>query len=276
MSIPKTNVRGLQNVRTHSGKVDQIMEKKASQQKGKYLYAVIEGTDNRTYGEIGINSGLVYLIPNGRISAVVSDVPNQKLRPERRQLAAHQEVLKRLMEECTPLPMSFGIIAEGSKAVQKILTRNQKEFIKELHRVNGKVEMGLRVTLDVPNIFDYFVSTHPELRSARDRFFGSKREPSQEDKIELGRMFGRMLNEDRETHTEKVEEVLSRYCSEIKRNLCRKEADVMNLACLVERKAGKQFEEGILEAANLFDNNFAFDFNGPWAPHNFVEIDLEF
>jgi hypothetical protein len=49
----------------------------------------------------------------------------------------------------------------------------------------------------------------------------------------------------------------------------------MNLACLVERPAMPQFESRVFEAAQQFDNNFAFDYNGPWAPHNFVEIDLK-
>jgi hypothetical protein len=51
----------------------------------------------------------------------------------------------------------------------------------------------------------------------------------------------------------------------------------MSLACLVGRGAGAQaaFEAGVFAAAKLFDNNFAFDYNGPWAPHNFVELDLQ-
>ncbi len=36
----------------------------------------------------------------------------------------------------------------------------------------------------------------------------------------------------------------------------------------------KDFEAGVIEAARSFDNHFAFDFNGPWPPHNFVEIEL--
>jgi hypothetical protein len=48
----------------------------------------------------------------------------------------------------------------------------------------------------------------------------------------------------------------------------------MSLACLVGRNSQGDFEARILEAARLFDNNFAFDYNGPWAPHNFVEVDL--
>ena len=164
------------------------------------------------------------------------------------------------------LPMAFGIIADGPKAIQKILSRNHEAFLKQLQRVAGMVEMGLRVSWDVPNIFEYFVNTHKDLRSARDRFLGPYQNPSQEDKIELGRLFDHLLNEDRETFTEKVEEILSGYCREIKRNKCRNESEVMSLACLVERPTQARFEEGVFEAAKLFDNNYSFDYNGPGPP----------
>ena len=251
------------------------MAVQASKKTGRYLYAVVAGHAERSYGTYGIDDSIIYSIPGGEVTAVVSDVPNGKLRPERRHLAAHQAVLKRLMEESTPLPMSFGIIADGPETIKKILTDNQPEFVEQLDRVSGKVEMGLRVTWDVPNIFEYFVSTHPELRAARDRYFGTHREPTQDDKIELGRMFDRTLNEDRESYADDVEDALSRCCFEIKRNKCRTEREVLNLACLVGRDAEARFEEGVLEAANLFDNNFSFDYNGPWAPHNFVDMELK-
>jgi hypothetical protein len=251
------------------------MARQTKLRSGKYLYAVAEGVDGRIYSNFGIEGGLVYTISNGQVSAVVSDVPNQNIRPERRYLATHQEVLKRLMEEQTILPISFGIIADGSKAIKKILSSNQEAFLGQLRRVAGKVEMGLRVTWDVPNIFEYFVNTHPELRAARSRLFGAHREPTQEEKIELGRMFVHILSEDRDFYAEKVEGTLARHCFELKRNKCRNEREVLNLACLVGRDRQGEFEAAVFEAASLFDNNFSFDYNGPWAPHNFVEMGLQ-
>ena len=242
---------------------------------GTYIYAVIADAQGRTYGDVGIDGRMVYSIPAGRVAAVVSDLPSGVIRPERSRLAAHQEVLKKLMAEATPLPMSFGILADSPGAVRKMLSRNQQALLEQLRRVAGKVEMGLRVAWDVPNIFEYFVDTHPELKLVRDRLLGSHHEPTQEQKIEVGRMFDRLLNEDREAYADKVEEILAPHCSEIERNKCRNEREVMNLACLVERAAMPQFESDVFEAAQQFDNNFAFDYNGPWAPHNFVEIDLE-
>ncbi len=242
---------------------------------GKYLYAVIPAREQREYGEIGIDGARVYLIADEHIAAVVSDFSAGKIRPERRHIAAHQAVLKQLMQAVTPLPISFGVIAEGDKEIRRILSLNRTALAKQIKRVHGKVEMGVRVIWDVPNIFEYLVNTHAELRVARDQFLGGQRAPSQEDKIEVGRFFERLLQYDRDEHTQNVEESLKSCCAEIKRGTLRSEKDVMNLACLVERHSvEKAFETAICAAAQKFDNNYTFDFNGPWAPHNFAEVEL--
>ena len=242
---------------------------------GKYLYAVIPAAGDRGYGDIGIDGGEVYLIVDKEVAAVVSNFSDKKIRPERRHIAAHQAVLKRIMEEETPLPITFGVIADGEKALKRILSLNRNSFAEQLRRVHGKVEMGLRVAWDVPNIFEYFVNTHADIRAARDQFLGKSHAPTQEDKIEVGRLFDRVLQEDREELTDKVDAILLPACFEIKRNVTRTEREVMNLACLVGREAvDKDFEAAIFEAARGFDNNFSFDFNGPWAPHNFVDVEL--
>jgi hypothetical protein len=256
------------------GKGATVMQEKAGSRKGKYLYAILADSQDRNFGEIGIEDSTVRGFSNGQVAAVVSDLGNTKIRPERRHLAAHQRVIKHLMEKYTPLPITFGVIANSQKDVKRILEDYENIFVKQLDRVANTVEMGLRVSWDVPNIFEYFITTHHELRTARDQLLGRYHEPSQEDKIEVGRLFEQILTEDRELHSEQVEEILMPHCLEIKRALPKNEKEVMNLACLVKRNAQEEFETSIFEAARLFDNNFSFDYNGPWAPHNFVNINL--
>ena len=252
------------------------MARHGSTKQKQYLYAIITPASNGwDFGAIGLDGGAVSSITNGGVSAVVSGVP-EKIRPERRQLAAHQEVLKHLMAETNAiLPVAFGVVADGPEAIRRILSRNQKPILEQLRRVAGRMEMGLRVSWDVPNIFEYFVHTHPELRVARDHFFGGHREPTQEDKIEIGRLFDRLLEEDREAHTERVVEILTPSCVEITRLKLRTEREAVNLACLVGRDGQERFEAAVFEAAKLFDDSYAFDYNGPWAPHNFVDVKLD-
>lgn len=240
-----------------------------------YLYAIIGVVEPLSYPGLGIDGSDVYSIVEGRVAAVVSGGVNSRVRPQRSNLAAHQAVLKSLMSLTTPLPTAFGTIADNPAAIRKLLIRHQRPIAEQLRRVANKVEMGLRVAWDVPNIFEYFVNVHSELRLARDRIAGARHEVRQDEKIEIGRMFERLLEEDRQGHFQRVERLLTGTCFEIKANPCRREEDVMNLACLVARDAQKDFEACVFEAAKLFDNNFVFDYSGPWAPHNFVELDLE-
>jgi hypothetical protein len=240
-----------------------------------YLYAIVATEEPLAYPSLGVEGGDVYTIVDGGIAAVVSRLTRAKIRPERANLKAHQAVLNRLIADTTPLPMAFGTIANSPQAIHKILARNRRAFAEQLARVADKVEMGLRVTWDVPNIFEYLVNTHTELRMARDRLMSARHEFTQEEKIELGRMFDRLLNDDRENHVSKVEHILSPLCAEFKANQCRNENEVVNLACLVKRDAQETFSASVFAAAKLFDNNFSFDYSGPWAPHNFVDLDLE-
>jgi len=244
--------------------------------RGRYLYAIVDGAANgHTFDYLGLDGLRVYTISEDQFAAIVSDLPNQKIRPERRRLAAHHDVLRRLMASHTVLPIAFGVVADGPEAVQRILKINREAFAEQLDRVRGRREMGLRVTWDVANIFEYMVGIHEELRSLRDRIFRGGRTPSQDDKINLGRAFDRLLNASREIHLERISEALRSHVVEIQANPPRSEREVLNLACLVEHDHLHAFEQGVLEVARRFDNNFAFDINGPWPAHNFVEISLQ-
>lgn len=243
--------------------------------RGRYVYALIRAAEARPqYDSIGIDGATVYSICNGHLAAVVSDVPNRTIRPERRYLTAHHQVLQRLMEETTLLPARFGTIADGCEELHTLLSRNRTAFLRQLQRLAGTVEMGLKVFWEVPNIFAYFVSTHRELGALRNRVFHDGRDPSVDEKIELGALFERLLREDRASHTEKVVQALGSRCLEIQESDPRSAREVMNLACLVDRQSQQKFGEGVFEAAKLFDNNYAFDFGGPWPPHNFAEVDV--
>ena len=199
-----------------------------------------------------------------------------RIRPERRNLGAHHNVLKTLMSRSfVPLPMSFGVVGDNPAAVRRLLARNQAAILDQLRRVAGKAEMGLRVKWEVANIFEYFVDTHDELRSLRDRILGGGRMPTHEEKIEIGSSFDRMRTQDRTHFTDAVTSFLSPVCSELKVNKCKDECEVMNLACLVPAERQAAFSRAVFEAARLFDDRYSFDFSGPWAPHNFVSLDLD-
>jgi len=111
-------------------------------------------------------------------------------------LAAHQGRGSKVSDgrQQPRLPMALGTIAashEGHPA--GILGAESGRLLRSsFQRVAGKVEMGLRVAWDVPNIFEYFVNPrHAETAlGAVTRLLARPPTSSpREEKIELGRMF---------------------------------------------------------------------------------------
>lgn len=241
---------------------------------GLYLYAVVNSEGVRNYGNLGIEKREVYSIDRGAVAAIVSDISPKKLRPRRQNLAAHHQVLKRLLEEHSVLPVSFGIVAKTPEEIQELLERNSETFTLQLGRVAGKREMGLRVTWEVNNIFEYMVNRHPLLKSMRDELFAADRSPIPEKKISLGNAFEKILDTERNSAQRAVQSLLKGICFETMPLKVRSEYEVMNLACLVEDLS--EFERGIEEVVAFFEDPFLFDYNGPWAPHNFVDLKIEF
>jgi len=248
---------------------------RATTAQGRYLYAIIDAEEtDRLDGITGLDGAPVHPIVEGGSAVVVSEATARKIRPERRKLAAHSDVLKRLMVDHAVLPMAFGLVADDDEDVRRLLRLNREAFDAQLLRVGRRVEMGVRLSWDVPNIFEHILGAHPELGALRDQLFRGGRQPSQDEKIELGRRFDRTVEQDREACVDRVLGVLSDRCVEVAPNRPRNEREVMNLACLVDRDRLPAFEAGVYEAARLFDDRYAFDFNGPWPPYNFVDIEL--
>ena len=242
---------------------------------GKYIYGFMRNGAKPTFTMPGIDGKPIFTISDNGVAAVVSDEPDGKLRPERKHLSAHHGVIKEAMKTSTILPLSFGVVADNEASIKKILNLNHDSFVSQLKRLEGKVEMGLKINWDAENIFEFMVRKHRTLELFRDNIFLKPTGATQEEKLELGRMFETILNEDRETHLASVQDILKDYCCEIKINKPKDEKTILKLACLVEKTKLEQFEKGVFEAAKEFDDNYAFDFNGPWAPHNFVDTKLK-
>ena len=240
-----------------------------------YLYAVINGKENKNYGPIGILGKDVYTIYQGDMAAVVSRLKSQRLRPERRHMSAHHKVLTTLVAEQTPMPVAFGMIAQNPTALKKVLSDKQEILKQAYERVRGRLEMVLRVRLETENVYEYFVDHYPDLMAARDQVYGGVGEPGRKDRLELGHFFDEMLSEKRDTLAETVEQSLSETCVEITKNKCRDERDMMDLSCLVDRGTEDQFKSAVMTVEQNFDSEFAFDLKGPWVPHSFVDLQLD-
>jgi hypothetical protein len=240
---------------------------------GWYLYGITVA-DPISYSRDGVGGAAVELIVEGPLAAVVSRLGAGKVRPQRANLAAHHHVLGDLAEGRPVLPAVFGTVSGSDAELRRVLRQNQVEFTRLLHRLRDKVEMGLKVYWDLPNVFEYFVATHQELEAMRDRLFRPGRVPTIEEKVELGERFVALLGQSRQRHAQRVKEALAGCCVEIRSIDPGEERMILKLASLVERDRQEQWEQGVKRAASLFDDHYRFEYNGPWPPYNFADVEL--
>lgn len=246
---------------------------------GRYLYGLVRASSARDFGAVGLpvaeSPARVYIVRTGDVGAVVSDFPaRERLLPLRRNLEPHNRVIRDIMAETTIVPMAFGQVARSETEVVKALRGNRAAIEAELARLDGKVEMTLRVLWDVPNIFEHIVSEDRELARVRDETFGRSSPPTQGEKIDLGKRFEESLALARRRDTDRLIATFRQYVAEVKENDPKDEKMVAHLSFLVRREQLKAFEEALYQAASSFPDAYVFDYNGPWAPFSFVEIDL--
>ena len=247
----------------------------SAQAGGTYIYAVLAAVrDVGELGPIGIEGGEVYCVGVGDVAAAVSRVNRARLRPERKHLLSHHAVLQRLMERGTVLPAAFGLVARSDEAVRDGLREHRERLRQQLAHVDGKVEMGLKLHWNAPEIFEYFVATHPELGAVRASLLG-RRDVGRDEMISVGKLFEMLRDADREAHAATVTAALNKCGVEVKAAAPHGDREVMSLSCLVPREGLPAFHQAVEALAAVFDDNFTFELTGPRAPHNFVSLKLQ-
>jgi hypothetical protein len=242
---------------------------------GLYVYGIIDAHEGLNLAVRGIDGGDIETIEADGVAAVVTRVRQSKIRPQRANLAAHNNLLRSLVEHQAVIPCAFGMIAASEEQLQGVLRTNHDKLRELLTQLRGKVEMSLSAYWNTSNIFEFFVGTNQELKEMRDRVFHPGRAPKLEDKLELGRTFEALLQQCRERHTQQVIDTLSPYCAEIRAVDPGSEQMIMKLVCLVAKDQQDRFELGIQQAARRFDDHYTFKYSGPWAPFDFVDVALD-
>ena len=178
--------------------------------------------------------------------------------------------IRRVAEEYTTIPAKFGQVAADTDRVRRVLEANYDEIREELARLQGKVEMGLKVSWTVENVFEHVVGKSRELRELRDRLLRRSASLTRQQRIDIGAFAYDKLNELRGGITEKVITVLQDSVEEVEINQITEEKVVMHGAFLVRKDRQNDFAVAAQKVADLLGEDYAVKVDGPWVPFSFV------
>jgi len=247
---------------------------------GTYLYAVASGirSPDALANLNGVRGGKVYTVADAGLTAVVSDMPTRdELRPERKNVAAHQQVLGKVTEASrVVLPVAFGTIANDADGIRELLTRYHDDIEDRLRLVEGRQQMNLQLTYGgAGNIYEYLVARDPVLQEARDQLRAAGDAATREQKIDVGQRFEAALGALRDEHGKHIEDILRNGVSEIKSLPTRTEREIARFACLVDAQQQAGWEALVKEAGAKLPDDFTIGEVGPFPPYDFVDLHLQ-
>ncbi|MFC5213121.1 GvpL/GvpF family gas vesicle protein [Streptomyces coerulescens] len=115
-------------------------------------------------GGIGEPARPVRVLKQGELAALVSDAP-EGLRPKRRELLAHSNVLAEAGAGGCVLPMRFGSVAPDDDTVSSVLAERSEHYKERLRALDGKVEYNVKATHAEEAVLHHVLAANPEIRA---------------------------------------------------------------------------------------------------------------
>lgn len=222
---------------------------------------------------VGVDDRNLFMVTCGEVSAIVSSYGCDTLRIRGKDILAHQQSIRVLMDQASIVPLEFGLTLKNLSAVEEVLLKNQEHLRTELHRIYKKVEMEVALRFSANDLFDYMVAKYPPLQEEKAKMVNGRLLYYLGDRARKSEKFERALKKEKEIFASKVEEVIGPWCAEIVRSrLIHRNHDVATFNCLVNRERLKVFEKSIYDAGERFGADLLFTFNGPWAPQHFCNL----
>ncbi|MDP8215015.1 MAG: GvpL/GvpF family gas vesicle protein [Candidatus Euphemobacter frigidus] len=242
---------------------------------GKYLYCVINESNERNFGPIGIGGrgDEVHTLCFRDLACVISPTPMTKYVISRDNLIAQEKVLEEVMKEYDVLPFRFCTIAAGAEEIRSLLMKRYHELKNLLRDMDNKVELGLKVFwLDLSGIFREIGETDPRITSLKKKMAGKSSPPAVNEKVNLGKEVKQALEQKREAEAEEILDALRPRCVDLRVNKIAGENMVLNCAFLVDKAHEIEFDDLVEELSRKYEDRLKFKYVGPVAPFNFAEL----
>lgn len=242
---------------------------------GKYIYCISDADGKLKFDSrnIGKTPAEVRSLNYKDIGAVISDSPMVTYSFKSDNYLAHQRVIEEAMwNGLTVLPVRFGTMAKKKESVYAILEKRYSEFKDTLLDMKGKKELGVKVFWDGEVCYQEMLKHDKNLRDMRDNLASLPGGKTYYQRIEIGRMVERALQDKREREAEKILQELKPHCVDYRINKIIGDKMILNAAFLVndEQEDGLDQELGILQEKNA--ERIRINYVGPIPPYNFVEI----
>ncbi|OIJ93641.1 GvpL/GvpF family gas vesicle protein [Streptomyces colonosanans] len=235
-----------------------------------YVYGIAASSHPslpKDMGGVGDPPCPVRVLEEGELVAIVSDAP-EGLRPKRRDLLAHQNVLGEAGAGGPVLPMRFGSVAPDDTSVTEVLAERAEHYLERLTALEGRVEYNVKATHDEESVLHLVMGQNPRVRAlaeANQKAGGG----SHEERMRLGEMVAVAVQGLEASDAVELQRELGPAAEAVSAGP-ESHGWLANLSFLVARDSAEEFLAAVEESRK---NHPHLDLrvNGPLPPYSFVE-----
>lgn len=236
-----------------------------------YTYGIIDSSDQIDEPIYGLEGARVYNVPYCDIGAVVSEVANGSVQNAAKQgVLEHAQVVERLMERFTVLPVRFRTVHDSREALLAMMQSFYTAFRANLDRLCNNSEFGIKVIWPSNKIKEHIANASGKTGKKAFVATDSSNSKFMRDKFEQYR-----LNEQLEKKANKfiglMDIFFGKYAAGKKLKKLRTEDLLLDAVYLVEKDMQGNFKEAFRHIKSAHAG-FRFLFSGPWPPYNFVAL----
>jgi hypothetical protein len=228
-----------------------------------YVYCLAEKIDELPAPVSGISGARVDLIKVEGFSLLVSEFGGEAALVTRENVVTHDNVVRSLLTETTPLPFRFGTVVPEHQLASYLRT-HRPSLEKKLAQVRDCVEMSVKIISNPDQAEikdDNSTQQGPGLKFLREKqreILGGERRAEQAKEV-----------------SEWLQEQVRPFIRDEQVSLCPTEKLIVAAAHLVAREQVGEYRDR-LAAARKMRSELHFLSSGPWPPYTFSIIELEF
>ncbi len=248
---------------------------------GIYIYGIIPNGDCQEFGRIGIGDGAseVRTIGFKDLAAVVSSSPlmvYDTLAKEKivKDLVTHQFVIETVMRSFAIIPVKFGTMVKTEEEALQFLEEGSALLTKELHKMEGKIELDVVVSWELPKILAV-CRNRREIQEKQEEIARKGERVSIEDRVILGKLTGQFLEDQKEKYNQLILQALRQEAADVCLHDLASDEMIFNAAFLLDKKKEEPFHEVICDLNQKLEDTVNFRVVGPLPPYSFSTILLE-
>jgi len=247
----------------------------------RYIYGIIEASEEKLFNLCGIVADEeVYTISCYDISAVVMDSPfvDYTLLPKdqcARYLLAHQQIIEKIMDSYTIIPMKLGTYAFNIREVEKILLKGYTMFKDIFSKINNKIEIDVVATWNDLNSVIKEIGEEKEVKELKEKLMSKPDGVSVEDQVKIGGLIKNILDKKREKIAFEIGDASAKVSIESKAHGLMDDRMILNTAFLIGKEKKTEFESRLDELNKLYNEKINFRCVGPLPTYSFYTAEIK-